>query len=240
MNIQEQINWLNKKLIGSAKGTNDKMDGNVADLNTSIEKVNVTQSIAFVTLAEAGQIDSVTAGENIDMFEAWNYPIAYKIGQLRQHNGILYKCIQDHTSQEDWTPDNAVSLWTTTADPTEEYPQWSQPVGAHDAYMTGDKVTYNDLHYISIVDNNVWQPDVYGWELVVEETETQAGTLDNPVAVSAEMLEGGATIEYTKGLYYIEDETLYLMNREGMADGDTISLAYLPSQLVGQYFEVAE
>ena len=76
----------------------------------------------------------------------------------------LYTCIQVHTSQEDWTPDTASSLWRPCANPNEEYPQWSQPIGAHDAYMADDKVTHNEKHYISLLDNNVWEPEVYGWE----------------------------------------------------------------------------
>lgn len=132
-------------------------------VDARVDDVNVTQSIAFVTLAEAGQIDDVTAGEHAELFEEWNYPIAYKVGQLRQHKGKLYKCISEHTSQEDWTPDTAVSLWVATSDPAEEYPEWSQPVGAHDAYNIGDKVAFNDKHWVSDVDGNVWRPDVYGW-----------------------------------------------------------------------------
>ena len=80
--------------------------------------------------------------------------------------GVLYKCVQEHTSQADWTPDVAVSLWSKTSDPAEEYPEWSQPIGSHDAYNTGDKVTYNKKHWISTCDNNVWQPGVYGWNEV--------------------------------------------------------------------------
>ena len=75
----------------------------------------------------------------------------------------LYKCIQDHTSQEDWTPDKAVSLWVCTSDPAEEWPAWSQPVGAHDAYNAGDKVSHNGKHWTSAADGNVWEPGVYGW-----------------------------------------------------------------------------
>lgn len=56
------------------------------------------------------------------------------------------------------------SLWVAIADPSEEWPTWAQPIGATDAYMNGDKVSYNDKHYISTVDNNVWEPGVYGWE----------------------------------------------------------------------------
>ena len=120
-------------------------------------------SIAFVTLAEAGSIDTVTAEEHVEMFAPWVYPADYKTGNLRRYNGRLYKCIGDHTSQADWAPDVAVSLWAPTSDPAEEYPAWSQPVGAHDAYNTGDKVSHNEKHWISNVDSNVWEPGVYGW-----------------------------------------------------------------------------
>ena len=120
-------------------------------------------SIAFVTLAEAGNIDTVTAEEHMELFAPWAYPADYKIGNLRRYNGRLYKCISDHTSQADWAPDVAVSLWVPTSDPTEEYPAWSQPVGAHDAYNTGDKVSHNGKHWTSDVDSNVWEPGVYGW-----------------------------------------------------------------------------
>lgn len=75
----------------------------------------------------------------------------------------IYKCVQDHTSQAEWTPDTASSLWAGTSDPAEEWPAWSQPVGAHDAYSSGAKVSHNGKHWISSVDNNVWEPGVYGW-----------------------------------------------------------------------------
>ena len=120
-------------------------------------------SIAFVTLAEAGSIDTVTAEEHVELFAPWVYPADYKTGNLRRYNGRLYKCIGDHTSQADWAPDLPVSLWAPTSDPAEEYPAWSQPVGAHDAYNTGDKVSHNEKHWISDVDSNVWEPGVYGW-----------------------------------------------------------------------------
>ena len=125
-------------------------------------------SIAFVTLAEAGNIDTVTAEEHVELFAPWAYPADYKTGNLRRHNGRLYKCIADHTSQADWAPDVAVSLWAPTSDPAEEYPAWSQPVGAHDAYNTGDKVSHNEKKWTSTCDGNVWEPGVYGWEEVTE------------------------------------------------------------------------
>ena len=163
--VNQLIGAVNTGVVWDNKVSSDRAD---EALDVKIEDVNATQSISFVTLAEAGQIDAVTASEHIEQFEEWKHSIKYEVGQLRQYEGILYKCIQEHTSQADWTPDAAVSLWDNAANPAEEWPQWSQPIGAHDAYALGDKVTYNEQHYISTVDNNVWQPDVYGWELVTE------------------------------------------------------------------------
>lgn len=129
-----------------------------------MEALESVSAIAFVTLSEAGAIDDTTAAEHAELFAEWAYPINYKTGQIRRHNGKLYRCVQDHTSQEDWTPDAAASLWAATSDPAEEWPEWSQPVGAHDAYNTGDKVSHNGKRWTSSVDGNVWEPGVYGWE----------------------------------------------------------------------------
>lgn len=137
------------------------------DITSATAELLQPLSIAFVTMAEAGSIDDVTAGEHMDMFAEWSGEgVDYAVGNLRRYNGKLYKCISAHKSQADWTPDTAVSLWVQTADPAEEWPQWSQPVGAHDAYQKDDKVTYNGEHYQSLIDGNVWKPDEYpqGWQ----------------------------------------------------------------------------
>ena len=128
-----------------------------------VDTVNTTNGIAFVAMAEAGTIDDVTAGEHVDLFTPWAYPVSYTEGQLRQYGGKLYRCISAHTSQADWTPDITASLWKEAADPAEEWPEGSQPLGAHDAYNAGDKVSHNGQHYTSDVDGNVWEPGVYGW-----------------------------------------------------------------------------
>ena len=138
------------------------------DTGTVLQSSSEAVSIAFVTLAEAGNIDTVTAEEHMELFAPWAYPADYKIGNLRRYNGRLYKCIGDHTSQADWTPDVSVSLWAPTSDPAEEWPEWSQPVGAHDSYNIGDKVAHNEKKWTSTCDGNVWEPGVYGWEEVTE------------------------------------------------------------------------
>ena len=114
----------------------------------------------------------------IDLYPVWTVGIAVAKDSRYQYNGKLYKCVQAHTTQADWTPNVTPALWTVI--------------------------------------------DV-----------AHAGTIDDPIPASAGM-------EYIKGLYYIEDGVIYLMNREGMAEGEIITLYYLPSQLVGQYFEVVE
>ena len=135
-----------------------------AELASSLASVQSASAVAFVALCEVGTLDTVTASEHADLFAEWAYPIAYTVGQLRRHDGKLYKCVQAHTSQADWTPDTAVSLWSVAADPAEEWPAWSQPVGAHDAYAKGDKVSHNGKHWTSNVDSNVWEPGTAGTE----------------------------------------------------------------------------
>lgn len=128
------------------------------------EEIALATSIAFVVLAETGTIDEVTAAEHTNVFAEWEPDVNYAVGNLRRHGDKLYKCIQAHKSQSDWTPDVAVSLWVKAGDPAEEWPEWSQPIGAQDAYMSGDKVTHNGKHWVSNTDNNVWEPGVYGWD----------------------------------------------------------------------------
>lgn len=129
--------------------------------------VEVANSVTFVTLAENGTIDDVTAVEHTDLFSPWVIGIVYKIGDMRSYEGNLYRCVQAHTSQVDWTPDVSVSLWVKVGDPTEEYPDWSQPIGSHDAYNLGDKVSFDGKHWSSTDNANVWQPGVYGWEEII-------------------------------------------------------------------------
>ena len=139
-----------------------------ADGGMEIIKATEAGGTVFVTMAEAGNIDPETAAEHAELFAEWAYPINYKTGQIRRYKGTLYKCVQNHTSQADWTPDTASSLWSKTSDPAEEWPEWSQPIGAHDAYPKGAKVSHNSKHWISTAENNVWEPGVYGWEEVTD------------------------------------------------------------------------
>lgn len=114
----------------------------------------------------------------IDLYPVWTVGIAVAKDNRYQYNGKLYKCVQAHTTQADWTPDATPALWT-----------------------------------------------------VVDVAHT--GTIDDPIPAVAGM-------EYVYGKYYIEGKTIYICKRIGEAEGGTIVLQFLPSQLVGQYFEVVE
>lgn len=153
-------------VLVSDASTADELTAQRADL---AEQKNVA-AITFVSLAERGNIDEVTATEHAELFEAWVTDKDYAVGKiLTRPNGNLYKCVQAHRSQAGWEPENTPALWKKIGDPTEEYPEWSQPLGAHDAYPLGAKVSHNGKKWTSDVDNNVWEPGVYGWSEVTDE-----------------------------------------------------------------------
>lgn len=102
-----------------------------------------------------------------ELFPIWNpNSIAYAVGDRVQYESKLYSCIQAHTSQESWQPSITTALWNLVS--IEEWPEWVQPAGAHDAYAKDDKVLHNGKKWISIVDNNVWEPGVYGWNEITD------------------------------------------------------------------------
>ena len=107
-------------------------------------------------------LDDETALTGVELFPMWAIGKAYAVNDRTQYNGTLYKCIQAHTSQADWTPDATPALWVVVS--VDEYPEWVQPTGAHDAYNTGDKVSYNGKRYVCTIDGNAYAPDVYGWK----------------------------------------------------------------------------
>ena len=133
--------------------------------------------VAFLKAARLTADDN-TALTGMELYPVWAVGLAVAKDSRYQYEGKLYKCVQAHTTQADWTPDVTPALWTVI--------------------------------------------DV-----------THAGTIDDPIPAVAGM-------EYVYGKYYIEGKTVYICKRTGEAEGGTIGLQFLPSQLVGQYFEVVE
>lgn len=116
----------------------------------------------------AESLDDESALAAQELFAFWKPDTDYAVNVRLRYDGKLYRVVQAHTSLAVWPPDLAPALYTEVAPPG-EIPVWKQPIGVQDAYQTGDLVWFPDKEghiYRSIVDNNVWSPDAYGWELV--------------------------------------------------------------------------
>ena len=109
----------------------------------------------FIELMSENATDE-QALDNILAYPKWEVGKEYEKDFRLRYEDVLYKVLQNHTSQADWTPDKAVSLYVKVS--IEEYPDWVQPTGAHDAYNKGDKVSHNEKHWVSLIDANVYEP----------------------------------------------------------------------------------
>ena len=118
----------------------------------------------------SASLDDSDALDALELYDKWEVSIECIRGIRYRYNDSLYRCEQTHIAQADRTPDIIPALFTKVAKPG-EIPVWTQPTGAQDAYQTGDKVHYptaEDEICISTVNDNVWQPGVYGWEIYKE------------------------------------------------------------------------
>ena len=116
---------------------------------------------AGIEAFSANQTDEILI-DNVAAFPYWNGGgVSYSAGMLLQYDSSLYRVIQPHTSQADWTPDKVPALFTKVS--LEEWPEWVQPTGSHDAYAKNARTSHNSDHWISDYDGNVWEPGVFGW-----------------------------------------------------------------------------
>ena len=128
---------------------------------TLIEKARIMRPLiekaVSASLSDAEALDAVT------LFPAWVSGKSYAADDRVKYDGVLYKCLTAHTSQADWSPTAAPSLWAKVLIPDPgTIPEWEQPESTN-PYMAGDKVTHNGKTWVSDIDNNVWEPGVYGW-----------------------------------------------------------------------------
>lgn len=117
----------------------------------------------------AASLSDEAALETPELFPPWEHFRDYAKSDRCRDEGVLYRCLQDHTSQPMWTPKETPALWARVDSPGEEWPEWRQPLGAEDAYKAGAKVSHNGKHWINTHgDGNNWEPGVYGWTEVNE------------------------------------------------------------------------
>ena len=117
---------------------------------------------AIISIRESATDEQ--ALNSIVLYPQWKADVSYTVGQRVLYNSVLYKVLQAHTSQSDWTPDVSPSLFAQILIPDENViPEWVQPDSTN-PYMKGNKVTHNGITYESLIDNNVWEPGVTGTE----------------------------------------------------------------------------
>lgn len=147
-------------------GINIKLIAKVKEIEAKEESLNKIGKIV------ANQVtDDVVALTIKEFYDEWQEGVTYKVNQYVMYKEVLYKVLTEHTSQATWTPDVSPSLFAKVLiDPTgETIPEWVQPDSTN-AYMKGDKVKYEGVVYVSLIDNNVWSPVAYpaGWQKVEE------------------------------------------------------------------------
>lgn len=121
-------------------------------------KLNEAKAIveALVVLRNSATDEQAIAA--LALYPKWREGITYKKGERVLYNDVLYNVLTEHTSQSDWAPDKASSLFAKVLIPNPEViPEWEQPDSTN-PYMKGDKVTHNRSTWISLIDNNVWEP----------------------------------------------------------------------------------
>lgn len=118
---------------------------------------------ALMELA-AESLEDKDALDGVELYPAWTEGTEYQTGQRARYEGGLYRCLQSHTAEVGWTPVDAPSLWTRVLiEAADTIPEWIQPQSTN-PYGKGDRVTHRGKVWISVVDENVWEPGVYGWE----------------------------------------------------------------------------
>lgn len=123
---------------------------------------------AVIEQAMSKEEDTVVL-ENPNLLPVWQPDVTYVTGRKIVFDNVVYKVLQDHTSQYGWEPGIAPSLFAKVLIPDPDViPEWEQPDSTN-PYMTGDKVRHNGFVWICTIDNNVWEPGVYGWDQTSEE-----------------------------------------------------------------------
>jgi len=167
MNIDKYI--MNVKKQGGAVVVRIVTDGDAAlygDITADMTPAQVADLTAICDDIIA-RLGSEEIPVNVSAPE-WRAGLAVKVGEVYLYDGQAYQVIQAHTTQSDWPPPIVPALFRQmfAAPPGQEYPDWVQPAGGHDAYKKGDRVKFDGQNWESTIDANVWQPGVYGWIVV--------------------------------------------------------------------------
>ena len=158
-NPQPVFTYLPESDIGRLQKQMTAVEEQMVDMKTQKDAVALAASFAAESFTDeqALQVPS--------LYPVWSgEAVSYKTGKRLLYLGVMYKVLQDHTSQADWMPDATPSLYTKVLIPDANViPEWEQPESTN-GYMIGDKVSHNGKIWESAVDNNVWEPGAIGTE----------------------------------------------------------------------------
>lgn len=154
------------------------------EIEQKIEEQDKAQKAILETIILSKDLSADQKKNILNQYEDWEIGVGYKAGQKVKYNGKVFEVVQGHISQGDWTPESTPALFKEylnteikheDGSTTEVVSEWKQPLGAHDAYKQGDKVSFNGKVYKSKNDGNAHSPEAYpqGWELVEEKEEGQ-------------------------------------------------------------------
>lgn len=131
---------------------------------TEPDEMDIMQAVKRMLASSVENLTDEEALSVAALYPTWISKIGEQVnaGERLWYDGKLYKVVQGHIVQEDWTPDVTQALYAEVS--IAEIPDWVQPIGAQDAYMSGDKVKHNGITWESLVDNNVWEPGAVGTE----------------------------------------------------------------------------
>ena len=150
----------------------DHISRKIDDLSEGVNQL-ISGSVMPISLACGFLAKNFTDEQAVQvpsLYKSWSSEgVRYKTGERVQYVNCLYKVLQDHTSEESWTPDLSPSLFAKILIPNpDRIPEWEQP-SSENTYMTGDKVKHKDGIWESLVDHNVWEPGADGTESVWKE-----------------------------------------------------------------------
>lgn len=113
-----------------------------------ISRAKARQLRALIEKA-AESLSDVEALDGVELFPAWEVGVEYAVNKRIRYDGILYKVIQAHTSQSNWTPDVAASLFTQVEEPGQgDSPSNPIPYNNNMELFEGKYYSQNGVIYI--------------------------------------------------------------------------------------------
>lgn len=152
-----------QKVAALQRPVEDLPDEEVEAIKSQVLEIYHSDIASLVTVT-ANPIEIVSAAAAVKSYPEWEVGIPVEVGEVYFYNANLYQVIQAHTTQSDWDPVTAKALYKRYYEPDDDPWEWVQPAGSHDVYPAGVRVLHNGKTWQSEVENNSWEPGVYGWK----------------------------------------------------------------------------